>query len=163
MRRFNVLFAVIVAAFFSFGVREKATQIELTNPEGKVLKLTNLKGKLVLIDFWASWCGPCRRENPNVVEAYNKYNNKKFVNGKGFEVFSVSLDKAIEPWRKAIQQDGLIWKYHVWDKDGIASRNYNVQFIPTSFLIDGKGNIIAQGEELKGIGLHLTLDKYLEK
>ncbi len=162
MRKFTFLFVVIVAAFFSFGVSEKATPIELTNHEGKVLKLADLKGKLVLVDFWASWCGPCRRENPNVVEAYNKYNDKKFVNGEGFEVFSVSLDKAIEPWKKAIDQDGLIWKYNVWDKDGIASRNYNVQFIPNSFLIDGKGNIIAQGEELRGMGLHLTLDKYIE-
>ncbi len=141
----------------------KATEIELANPEGKILKLSDLKGRLVLIDFWASWCGPCRRENPNVVEAYNKYRDKKFINGKGFEVFSISLDKSIEPWKKAIETDGLVWLYHVWDKDGIASRNYNVQFIPTSFLIDGKGNIIAKGDETRGLNLHITLDKYLDK
>ena len=83
----------------------EAQDIILVSPDGGTVQLSKLKGKMVLIDFWASWCGPCRRENPNVVEAYEKYNKTKFKNAKGFEVFSVSLDRTKEPWVKAIKKD----------------------------------------------------------
>ncbi len=146
----------------NISVGEKAPEIELTNPGGKVIKLSKLKGKMVLIDFWASWCGPCRHENPNVVEAYAKYNKLKFQNGNGFEVFSVSLDRSIEPWIKAIEDDKLAWKFHGWDKDGVASKLYGANSIPFGVLIDGKGNIIAKGQELRGLGLHIALDKLLK-
>ena len=144
----------------SIGYRngDVAPEIELQNPDGKTIKLSKLKGKMVLIDFWASWCGPCRKENPNVVEAYNKYNKMKFKNGKGFEVFSVSLDRSEEPWITAIQKDGLVWKYHGWDKESVAAKAYGVTSIPTAFLIDGDGEIVASGNELRGLGLHIALD-----
>ncbi|MFO0495629.1 MAG: TlpA family protein disulfide reductase [Flavobacteriia bacterium] len=141
----------------------KAPEIELISPSGKKIKLSKLKGKMVLIDFWASWCGPCRRENPNVLEAYNKYKSKKFLNGKGFEVFSVSLDKNEEAWKKAISDDKLIWKNHGWDKDGEASKLYQVYSIPSGFLVDGEGTIVAKGQELRGMGLHIALDKQLKQ
>ena len=139
-----------------------APQIELLSPSGKKIKLSKLRGKIVLVDFWASWCGPCRKENPNVVEAYKKYNKKKFNNGKGFEVLSVSLDKNEDRWKEAIEKDKLTWKNHGWDKDGVVAKEYGVSSIPTAFLIDGKGNVIASGAELRGIKLHLFMDNLLK-
>lgn len=140
----------------------EAPQIELISPTGKKVKLSKLRGKVVLIDFWASWCRPCRKENPNVVEAYEKYKKKKFKNAKGFEVFSVSLDKDEERWKQAIEKDLLDWKNHGWDKDGAISKVYGVSTIPTAFLIDGKGNIVASGSEVRGLRLHIQLDKLLK-
>jgi thiol-disulfide isomerase/thioredoxin len=126
-----------------------APEIALTDTEGKIRKLSSLKGKVVLIDFWASWCGPCRKENPNVVAMYKKYHDK------GFEIYSVSLDKERGSWLAAIAKDNLIWPDHVsdlkyWKSAGAAS--YGVTSIPFTVLIDKKGKIVAKklrGEELE--------------
>ena len=140
----------------------EAPDFELKSPKGKTIKLSKLKGKMVLVDFWASWCRPCRGENPNVVQAYEKYRKRKFKKGKGFEILSVSLDRNEDNWVAAIEKDGLVWKNHGWDKEGAVSKLYGVSSIPKAFLIDGEGKIVASGNEVRGMNLHLTLDDQLE-
>ena len=133
-----------------------APEIAQEDTTGKVRKLSDLKGKYVLIDFWASWCGPCRRENPNVVKLYNQYKSK------GFDVYSVSLDQTRDKWVKAIQDDGLIWESHVsdlkfWNNE--AARTYGVQSIPSTLLVDKTGMIIARN--LRGPALEAKLKELL--
>jgi thiol-disulfide isomerase/thioredoxin len=119
-----------------------APEISLKNPMGITLKLSSLRGKYVLIDFWASWCGPCRKENPNVVRLYKKYKDK------GFTIFSVSLDQDPQAWKAAIGADGLEWPNHVSDLLGWNSSMpalYGFNGIPHTVLIDKEGKIIATG------------------
>lgn len=145
-------------------IGDQAPELAIENPSGKVLKLSSLRGKYVLIDFWASWCGPCRRENPNVVAAYSKYKEAKFKKAKGFEIYSVSLDKNKDAWKTAIGKDRLTWSNHVCDFGGWQSKAasaYGVRSIPISFLIDPDGIIVAKN--LRGQALHLELDKYIVK
>ena len=140
-----------------------APELGYNNPKGEKMKLSSLRGKLVLIDFWASWCGPCRRENPNIVAAYNKYSKSKFKDAKGFKIYSVSLDKNKSAWKNAILKDNLIWKYHVSDLKGWASESatrYGVRGIPYNFLIDAEGRIISKN--LRGIALHQQIDKLVK-
>jgi thiol-disulfide isomerase/thioredoxin len=135
-----------------------APEIAMNTPEGKLLKLSDLKGKVVLIDFWASWCGPCRKENPNVVRLYKKYEKQ------GFTVLSVSLDEDPNAWIAAIEKDGLIWKNHVSDLKGWKSNMpalYGFEGIPFTVLVNKEGNII--GKELRGEVLEQKLSEVFKK
>ncbi|MBP8033839.1 MAG: TlpA family protein disulfide reductase [Bacteroidia bacterium] len=142
----------------------KAPEIMMASPKGNVITLSSLKGKLVLIDFWASWCGPCRAENPAVVAAYNKYHALNFKSGKGFEILSVSLDQNEVAWVKAIEKDLLAWPYHVSDLQGwsnAAAMRYGVNSIPTNVLVDANGIIVAKN--LRGSALENALEEQLKK
>ena len=134
----------------------KAPDFIQPDVDGKPVALSSFKGKYVLLDFWASWCGPCRHENPNVVKAYNEFKDKNFT------VFSVSLDQNKAAWQKAIQQDGLTWTHasdlKFWNNEAAAL--YSVQSIPANFLIDPQGNIVAK--DLRGEELTEPLQKTLK-
>ena len=141
----------------------KAPEIMQASPKGNVITLSSFKGKLVLVDFWASWCGPCRAENPAVVAAYNKYHSLNFKNGKGFEILSVSLDQNAVAWEKAIDKDQLIWPNHVSDLQGwsnAAALRYGVNSIPTNVLVDGNGIIVAKN--LRGTDLEKALEAQIK-
>ena len=131
-----------------------APEIKLSKPDGSIIMLSELKGNYVLIDFWASWCGPCRKENPNLVKLYNKYKNK------GFTIFSISLDKDLEAWKNAIEKDGLIWANHgsdlkMWNTQLVSL--YNFSSIPYTVLVDKNGMILATG--LRGQKLEEKLNQ----
>lgn len=137
-------------------VGSEAPEIALNDTTGTPVPLSSLRGKYVLIDFWASWCGPCRQENPNVVRMYNKYKDK------GFAIYSVSLDQTRANWVKAIRNDHLTWT-HVSDLkywQSAAAQQYGVQAIPQTFLIDREGKIVAKN--LRGEALEQKLEELLK-
>jgi thiol-disulfide isomerase/thioredoxin len=135
-----------------------APELEFPDPEGKMRKLSDLRGKVVLVDFWASWCGPCRRENPNVTNIYSKYHDK------GFEVFSVSLDSDAASWKRAIEADKLVWPNHVSDLrkwQSKAAALYGVSSIPSTFLLDKEGRIVQRN--LRGADLERAVQQLVEQ
>lgn len=143
------------AAQANLQIGKIAPDFTLKTPEGKLIKLSELRGKYILIDFWASWCGPCRQENPNVVKLYNRFKDK------GFDILGVSLDRDSTDWVKAIKSDKLTW-LHVsdlkyWDSE--AARLYNITSIPATYLIDPTGVIVDRN--LRGTALEDKLTNIL--
>jgi thiol-disulfide isomerase/thioredoxin len=165
----NVLEEVVTAFDFNYpnsssAIRFKKTlnlvrpQFPLKTIEGKEFNISTLKGKIVLVDFWASWCGPCRKENPKIVAMYKKYKSK------GFEIVSVSLDEEYKKWEEAILSDGLSWPHHISDLGGWQSyviREFGISSIPYTMILDRNGLLLAQG--LRGPELEETIKKALDE
>ena len=131
-------------------------QVQGVSPKGDTLALKNVNAKIILLDFWASWCGPCRKVHPELVKVYSKYHKN------GFEIFSISLDESKEDWQKAIDKDKLVWKYHIselnsWDSK--YAKMFQIEYIPNNILYDAKGNVL--GKELEPEQLDKILSEIL--
>ncbi|MBL4708383.1 MAG: TlpA family protein disulfide reductase [Flavobacteriales bacterium] len=160
-KTFTFLLLGIIFSAYTPNNGNLAPEIDFNNTEGVDIKLSSLKGNIVLIDFWASWCRPCRRKHPELVGTYNEFKDFKFKQAKHFEIFSVSLDMNKDAWLKAIQQDKLEWINHVSDLKGWRSevvKTYSIKSLPHNVLLNEQGEIIAQdiyGERLKAFLLKL--------
>ncbi len=149
-------FVSMVEKMKTIAIGQPAPEISLPDTTGQVVKLSSMKGKYVLVDFWAKWCGPCRQENPNVVRVYHKFKDK------GFTVFGVSLDRKKEDWIRAIAEDKLTWTHvsdlKYWQSE--AAKTYNITGIPFSLLLDPNGVIIAKN--LRGAALEKKLAEVIK-
>lgn len=148
----SVLLALVIhtIVWSQPGVGSKAKDIRLPDTRGTVVPLSSLKGKVVLVDFWASWCGPCRRSMPALKQVYQKYKNK------GLEIYGISLDNNRDDWKQALEEDRTPW-VHVIDTEGKTAGQWAVNFIPSSFLLDKNGKILAVNAENE------ELDRLLKK
>ena len=146
--------AIAATAVAQPALGTKAPDITLPDLTGTNISLSALKGKVVLLDFWASWCGPCRRNNRAIKPVFEKYNSK------GFEILSVSIDASKPDWMRAVQQDKMPWKQVIDTRAAYGNeltQTWNLQYIPATFLLNKEGKIVAQGLEKK------QLEKLLEQ
>lgn len=148
-----VMAAFLIGRYFylkpAFKDGEQAPGFSARLIDGEAFHLSDLEGRYVLLDFWGSWCGPCRAKNPELVELYHKYKEVRFQGAEGFEIVSVGIERNENSWRQAIARDGLAWPYHILDMtssrkffNGRIADLYGVKQVPTTFLIDEKGFII---------------------
>jgi thiol-disulfide isomerase/thioredoxin len=167
MKKVILILILVFGAYFSYSqkvgteIGDIAPEIRLPDTNGDTISLSSLRGKVVLIDFWASWCGPCRKENPTVVAAYKNYKDKNFTIGKKFEIYGVSVDRDKNAWAKGIVDDKLTWSnvsdLQYWNSAPV--KTYGVRGIPANFLIDEDGIIIAKN--LRGEALENALERYV--
>jgi thiol-disulfide isomerase/thioredoxin len=146
MKNIFILAAFLLISTASFSQNnssKKVPEITLRDTSGKTVKLSSLKGKVVLIDFWASWCGPCRRANKHLKELYSKYKDK------GLEILSISVDENQKNWKKAIREDKTNW-LHVLDDMNYANA-WSIQYIPTTFLVDKQGNFASINPDINDL------------
>lgn len=129
---------------------EKVPTIEAELKNGTAFNLADLKGRYVLLDFWGSWCGPCRVENPRLVELHQQFGNASFEDASGFTIVSIGVEDNRERWERAIIQDELDWPYHIMDKatslrffDGEIANDFGIKQVPTKYLLNPEGQIIA--------------------
>ncbi len=144
-------------------VGNQAPDLAYQSPDGATLALSSLRGKLVLVDFWASWCLPCRIENPKLVNIYTQYKDKTFHQGKGFTIYSISLDTKQKNWVDAIRDDRLNWPYHVSDLKGwysVPAAMYQISSIPSNFLVNAEGIIIKKN--LRAEALESTIKSLVQ-
>ncbi len=147
MKQLFAAFALLLiqaAVYSQPAIGSKAPDISLPDANGQIIKLSSLQGKVVLLDFWASWCGPCRRSNAHTLSVYNKYKDK------GFEVFGVSIDENKQAWTNAVRQDKMTWLQVIDTKAGSGNQltqTWNLQYIPSTFLIDKTGEVVAVAPE----------------
>lgn len=141
-----------------------APDFEIEHIDGKKYALHDLKGSIVLLDFWGSWCGPCRTKNPYVVSIYQKYKNAQFASADSFTVFSVALEASAKSWENAIKKDNITWKYNVCDLERMNSKIaklYGINAIPTTYIINEDGIII--GVDLAPEDIEKLLDHQLKQ
>lgn len=167
MNRTNLIFVALGLVLFfawrqyrkpNFIVGESAPDFTATLVDGRTIHFSELKGRYVLLQFWGSWCGPCRRENPHLAELYRKYHER------GFDIFSVGIERNPQAWRRAIETDGLIWPYHTADFQefgGPIAKQFNIKSIPTTFLIKPDGMI--EGVNLSPEAIERRLAEVLTK
>ena len=138
----------------NFSSGEKAPDFDATLIDGEAFKLSDLEGKYVLLDFWGSWCAPCRKDNPKLKSIYKDYANKSFEDADGFEIVSIALEKSDKLTRRIIEKEGLNWKYHVIDVSKIVlmsdyAQLYSVKEVPTKFFINPKGEIMGTNQSFE--------------
>ncbi len=168
----NVLFVLIVLCWAGcyfykmpkFSDGESVQNFNATLIDGSDFNTKDLRGTIFLLDFWGSWCGPCRKENPELVSLYNDYNNREYENDLSFEIVSVAIETNEARWKSAIAKDALHWKYHIVQLDRFKSpiaTQYGVREIPTKYLINEKGVIIGVNQKVSEIRQYL--DQQLKK
>ncbi len=168
----NVLIILVLAMFVAryfymkpkFVNGEKAPTFSAKLDDGQNFQLESLRGDYVLLDFWGSWCGPCRAESPDMVKLYQKYKDQDFKDAEGFEIVSVGIERNQASWRRAIQSDGLAWPYHILDIstsmkffNGKIADLYSIKQIPTKFLLNPQGVIIGVNQSPGQV------DRFLQK